>query len=54
MLLAQVVDVGADGLEDAQPAKSEQAHEGEVERVAGLSGGGEHGLELQMRQAERG
>lgn len=54
VFLAQVVDVCADGLEDPQPEKAEQAHKREVVRVARLPCGGEHGLELQVRQAERG
>ena len=49
VFLAQVVDVGADGLEDPQ---AEQAYEREVELVARLSRGGEQGLELQVRQPE--
>jgi len=38
VLLTQVVDVGAYGLEDPQTEQAEQAHEREVERVARLSG----------------
>lgn len=54
MFLSQVVDVCANGLEDPQSEQTQQAHECEVERVARLPGGGEHGLELEVRQSERG
>ena len=49
VFLTQVFDVSSNGLEDPQTQKSEQADEGEVERVARLPGGGEHALELQVR-----
>lgn len=52
VLLAEVFDVGADGLEDPQAQEPQKAHQREVERVARLSRGGEHRLELQMRQAQ--
>ena len=48
MFLAQVIDVCGDGFEDPQTQETEQAHQGEVERVARLSCGGERGLELQV------
>ncbi len=53
MLFSEVVNVGADGLEDPQPEQAEQAHQREVERAARLPGGGQHRLELQVRQSER-
>lgn len=53
VLLAQIVDVRARRLEDAEPEEPEQAHEREVEGVVRLPRGAEHGLELQMRQPER-
>jgi hypothetical protein len=52
--LAQIVDVGRAGLEDAQPEEAEHGHQGEVVRVGRLPRGGQQGLELQMRQAEGG
>jgi hypothetical protein len=52
VLLAQVVDVRADRLEDPQSKQAQQAHEREVKGVGRLSGGGEHRLELQVRQPE--
>jgi hypothetical protein len=53
VLLTQVVDVGADGLEDPPTEQAEQAHGREVERVARLSGRSEHRLELEVRQPKR-
>ena len=53
VFLAQVVDVGADGLEDPQPEQAKQAHQREVARAARLSGRGENRLELQVCQPER-
>ncbi len=52
VLFTEVVDLGADGLEDPQAEEPEQAHEREVELVAGLSGGGEQRLDLQVRHPE--
>jgi hypothetical protein len=52
VFLARVVDVRADGLEDPQSEQPEQAHKREVERIARLPGGGEQGLELQVRQSQ--
>jgi hypothetical protein len=52
MLLAQVADVGAGGLEDPQPKQAEHRHQREVVRVRRLAGGGQHGLELQVGEPE--
>ena len=52
MFFSEVVNVGADGLEDPQPEQTQQAHQREVERSGGLPGGGEHCLELQVGQSE--
>ena len=54
MLLAQVVDIGADRLEDPQAEQAQEADEGEVVGVGRFPGGGEHGFELQVRQPEGG
>jgi hypothetical protein len=48
MFFAQVGDVSAGGLEDPQAQQPEHSHEREIMPVAGLAGGGEQGLELQM------
>lgn len=50
VLLAEVVDVCADGLEDPQPEKAKQADKREVEGVGRLPAGAEHGFKLQVRQ----
>ena len=54
VLLAEVVDVGAGGLEDPQAEQSEHGDQREVVRVGRVAGGGEHGLELQVAQSEGG
>ena len=54
MLLAEVADVRAGGLEDPQAQQPEHGHQGEAVLVGGLAGGGEQGLELQVREPEGG
>lgn len=54
MDLAEVFDAGAGGFEDPQAEQSEQGDEGEVVDVGRVAAGGEHGLELQVAQAQRG
>ncbi len=54
MLLTQVINVGADRLEDPQPQESQQADERQVEGVGRLARSREHGFELQVRQPEGG
>jgi hypothetical protein len=54
VLLAQIVDVGANRLEDPQAEESQQADEPEVERVGRFASGREHGFELQVRQPKGG
>jgi hypothetical protein len=53
MLFSEVVNVGADGLEDPRPEQAEQAHQREIQGAARLPGGGQHCLELQVGQSER-
>jgi hypothetical protein len=52
VLLAEVADVRTGGLEDAQAQQPEHGDQGEVVPVGGLAGGGERGLELQVREPE--
>ena len=52
VLLAEVVDVGAGGLEDPQPEQAEHGDEREVVAVGRVPGGGEQRLELQVGQSE--
>ena len=52
MLLAEVGDVSAGGLEDPQAQQAEHGHQGEIARVRRLAGGGEKGLELQVRESQ--
>jgi hypothetical protein len=52
--LAEGVDVGAGGLEDAQAEESEHGDQGEVVGVGGISSCGQHGLELQVTQTQGG
>ncbi len=54
VFLAEVTDVGAAGFEDPQAEEPEHRNEGEVVRVWGEAGGGEHGLELQVGQPQSG
>jgi len=54
VLLAEIGDIRAGGLEDPQAQQAEHGHQREVARVRGLPGGGEQGLELQVREPERG
>jgi hypothetical protein len=53
VLFAEVADVRAGGFEDPQAQQAEHGHEGEVVAVGGLAGGGEQGLELQVREPGR-
>ncbi len=48
-----VVADAVGGFEDPQAQQAEHGHEGEIVPVGGLAGGGEQGLELQVREAER-
>jgi len=52
MFLAQVGDVGAGCLEDPQSEQAEHRHEGEIVGVRRFAGGGQHGLELQVRESK--
>jgi hypothetical protein len=52
VLFAEVANVAAGGLEDPQPEQTQHRDQGEVEPIHGLSGRGQHGLELQMSQPE--
>jgi hypothetical protein len=52
--LAEVAEFGASGLEDPQAEESEQGDECEVVDVGRVAAGGEHGLELEVAQAEGG
>ena len=54
VLLAEIGDIRAGGLEDPQAQQAEHGHQREVARVRGLPGGGEQGLELLVREPERG
>ena len=54
VLLAEIVDVRARGVEDPQPEQPEQADEREVVRVRRVAAGGEQRLELQVGQPEGG
>ena len=54
MFLAEVVDVGAGGLEDPQAEEAEHRDEREVVGVVGVAAGGEHRLELQVAEPEGG
>ena len=52
VLFALVGDVRAGRLEDPQAEQPEHRNECEVAVAAGLAGGGEQGLELQMRESQ--
>ncbi len=52
VLLAEVLDVGAGGLEDAQPEEAEHGDQGEVAVVDRVAGGGQDRFELQVGQAQ--
>jgi hypothetical protein len=52
--LAEVGDVRAGGFGDPQAEQPEHGHRREVIRVGRLPGGGEQGLELQMRNPQGG
>lgn len=47
----EVLDAGG-GFEDPEPEQAEQCDKGEVVDVGGVPAGGQHGLELQVAQAE--
>jgi hypothetical protein len=50
VLLAEVRDVAASGLENTKPQQTQHRDECEVAAVGRLLRGGQHGLELQVRQ----
>ncbi len=50
VFFAEVGDVGAGGFEDPQAQQAEHGDQREVALVCGLAGGGEQGLELQVRE----
>ncbi len=52
MLLAEVGDVRAGGLEDPQAEQAEHGHQREIVPVHRVPGGGEQGLELQVGEAQ--
>jgi len=54
VFLPEVADVDAGGFEDPQPEQAQHHHQREIAIVGGLPGGGEHRLELQMGQPQRG
>jgi hypothetical protein len=53
VLLAEVTDAGAGGLEDPKAQQPGHGHQGEIVPAGGLAGGGEQGLELQVGEPER-
>jgi hypothetical protein len=52
VLFAEIGDVRAGGFEDPQAEQSEHGHQREVVPVRRVPGGGEQGLELQVREPE--
>ena len=54
VLLAEVGDVSAGGLEDPQAQQAEHGHQGEIARVHRFSGSSEQDLELQMGEPQGG
>jgi hypothetical protein len=54
VLLAEVGDVGAGGLEDPQAEQPEHGDQREVARIGGLPGGGEQGPGLQVGEPPGG
>jgi hypothetical protein len=52
VLFAEVDDVRAGGLEDPQAEQPEHGHQREIAGIDGLAGGGEQGLELQVREPQ--
>jgi hypothetical protein len=50
VLLAEVLDVAATGLEDTKAQEAQHRDEREVTAVGRLLRGGQQGLELQVRQ----
>jgi hypothetical protein len=54
VLLAEIFDIGTRGLEDPKSKQAEHRHQREVTLAVRLAGGGQHGLELQVGEPERG
>ncbi len=54
VLLAEIGNIGAGGLEDSQAQQAEHCHEREVVRVRRFPGGGEQRLELQVGEPQGG
>jgi hypothetical protein len=54
VLLAQIADAGTGGFEDPQAQQPEHGYQRDVIPVRGLARSGQHGLELQMSESERG
>jgi len=54
VLLAEAGDVRAGGFEDPQAGEAGHGHQREVARVRRVAGGGEQGLELQVREPQGG
>jgi len=52
VFLAEISDIGAGRLEDAQPQQSQHRYQSEVVAIRRLAASGQHGLELQVRQPE--
>lgn len=52
VFLTEVRDVGTGGFEDPQSEQAQHYHQREVVVVAGLAGGGEQRLELQVVEAQ--
>jgi hypothetical protein len=53
MFLAQIGDVSASRLEDPESEQPELGHQGKVGPTRRLASGGQHGLELQLRETQR-
>ena len=53
VFFAEIGDVRAAGFEDPQAEQAQEAHQREVARMGRLTGGDQHGLELQVRQPQR-
>ncbi|MER6808212.1 hypothetical protein ABT299_02935 [Spirillospora sp. NPDC000708] len=54
MFLAQIVDVGAGGLEDPQPEQPEHRHQREIDGMGRCACGRQQSLELQMESPSVG
>jgi hypothetical protein len=52
MLVTEVADIRAGGLENPQAQQPKHGDQGEIIPVSGLAGGGEQGLELQVGEPE--